>query len=196
MAALVIWGFDRLARLARILYFNFRWSNSTRSMERSQATFRALPGNMLEVSVNMARDWDFVPGQYCFIHLPSGHRCKLSAWRVCMDLTTRADLQSHPFTIMSYERVNDSNSSITPDLTKSDAKSSPNDYNEKSGRTEDNPDLCQGPDERRLKMLIRPKKGITGALRGLCQTGEERAVLVEGPYGNHSLPLACYDNVR
>lgn len=75
VAALVLWGLDRLARLVKISWFSFGWSK-TDGFQVSRGALRLLPGGFIEISVKMARDWTYVPGQYCFVHLPSGLRCK------------------------------------------------------------------------------------------------------------------------
>lgn len=99
-----------------------------------------------------------------------------------------ADLQSHPFTILSYD---------APSELSSRASSQEELKDEKALSSDRLPASAGASHERRLKMIVRPQKGITSTLAKLCDQHKEPVVLVEGPYGNpFNLPLMCYDNVR
>lgn len=72
-AVVALWGFDRLARLARLGYNNLGAGGTKTLVE-------ALPGNACRVTVTMARPWFFRPGQHAYLYFPG-----ISMW------------QSHPF---------------------------------------------------------------------------------------------------
>lgn len=85
LAAVVIWAADRLLRLAWMLRNNLKLTAKSGFVTTRAQTREIAPG-LFEISVQLARDWTFLPGQYCFIHLPSGW-----SWP-----------QSHPFSIFDY----------------------------------------------------------------------------------------------
>lgn len=96
------------------------------------------------------------------------------------DGSLRADMQSHPFTVLSY----DSSAFPTEDEKSIDSPS------EKMTEAVNSP-------ERSVKMVIRPQKGITSTLMRNNEERKNVKVFVEGPYGApFSLPTNCYDNVR
>jgi hypothetical protein len=72
-AVVTVWGLERAARFLRLAYNNIG-SGGTKTL------VEALPGNACRVTVNMARPWNFKPGQHAYLYLPS-----VSYW------------QSHPF---------------------------------------------------------------------------------------------------
>ncbi|KAK4252392.1 ferric reductase like transmembrane component-domain-containing protein [Corynascus novoguineensis] len=74
-AVVVLWVFDRLARLVRVGYRNIGAGGTKTLVE-------ALPGGACRVTVTMARPWDFKPGQHAYLYMPT-----ISFW------------QSHPFTV-------------------------------------------------------------------------------------------------
>jgi len=74
-AVVVVWVFDRAARLLRVAYRNIGAGGTKTLVE-------ALPGNACRVTVTMARPWGFKPGQHAYLYMPS-----IGFW------------QSHPFTV-------------------------------------------------------------------------------------------------
>ncbi|RPA75744.1 hypothetical protein BJ508DRAFT_17130 [Ascobolus immersus RN42] len=75
-AAIGIWIFDRGMRVAKILYRNC-------GKQFTVATFEALPGEAVRVSIEMPRPWDFKPGQHAYVYIP-----RLGYWT------------SHPFSVV------------------------------------------------------------------------------------------------
>ena len=75
IATIILWGFDRLARVLRVVYYQLG-SGGTRTL------VEALPDNACRVTVTMARPWTFRPGQHAYLYVPG-----ISFW------------QSHPFTV-------------------------------------------------------------------------------------------------
>ncbi|KAK4234797.1 ferric reductase like transmembrane component-domain-containing protein [Achaetomium macrosporum] len=74
-AVVVLWVFDRAARLLRIGYRNLGAGGTKTLVE-------ALPGGACRVTVTMARPWKFKPGQHAYLYMPT-----IGFW------------QSHPFTV-------------------------------------------------------------------------------------------------
>ncbi|PYH41643.1 ferric reductase family protein [Aspergillus saccharolyticus JOP 1030-1] len=75
LVTLILWGFDRAARLFIIIWRNV-------GKQRTTATVELLPGDVARVSVALARPWTFKAGQYMYLYLPS-----LGLWT------------SHPFSV-------------------------------------------------------------------------------------------------
>ncbi|PWY75102.1 ferric-chelate reductase [Aspergillus heteromorphus CBS 117.55] len=75
LVTLVLWGSDRIARIASIIWRNL-------GKQRTTATVELLPGDVARVNVSLARPWSFKPGQYMYLYLPS-----LGLWT------------SHPFSV-------------------------------------------------------------------------------------------------
>ncbi|KAH8880743.1 hypothetical protein GQ53DRAFT_523797 [Thozetella sp. PMI_491] len=72
---IVLWIFDRAARLIRLGWHNVGAGGTKTLVE-------ALPGGACRVTVTMARPWNFKPGQHAYLYMPS-----VSYW------------QSHPFSV-------------------------------------------------------------------------------------------------
>ena len=74
-AVVVLWVFDRAARVLRLAYRNLGAGGTKTLVE-------ALPGGACRVTVTMARPWEFKPGQHAYLYMPT-----IGFW------------QSHPFTV-------------------------------------------------------------------------------------------------
>ncbi|KAK4106410.1 hypothetical protein N658DRAFT_414668 [Parathielavia hyrcaniae] len=72
---IVLWAFDRAARLLRVGYRNIGAGGTKTLVE-------ALPGGACRVTVTMARPWNFKAGQHAYLYMPT-----IGFW------------QSHPFTV-------------------------------------------------------------------------------------------------
>jgi predicted ferric reductase len=77
IAIMALWSYDRIFRLARILYRNF---NLRRGL--TTVTVEALPGEACRVTFDLRRPWTDRPGCHVYAYLPS-----ISLW------------MSHPFSI-------------------------------------------------------------------------------------------------
>lgn len=74
-AVIVLWAFDRVARILRVGYYQLGAGGTKTLVE-------ALPGNACRVTVTMARPWTLRPGQHAYLYMPA-----ISYW------------QSHPFSV-------------------------------------------------------------------------------------------------
>ncbi|MCJ1475578.1 hypothetical protein MMC13_004241 [Lambiella insularis] len=61
-----LWCYDRLARLARLLYRNFSFRKGV-----SKVTVEALPGEACRVTFYLPRPWSYNPGMHAYLYLPS-----------------------------------------------------------------------------------------------------------------------------
>lgn len=80
-AVVALWAVDRLARVLRVMYHNVGQGGTKTLVE-------ALPGNACRVTVTMARNWNFKPGQHAYLYFPS-----IGLW------------QSHPFSVAWSEEA-------------------------------------------------------------------------------------------
>jgi predicted ferric reductase len=84
--AISVWCADRFGRFLRLMYYNVGRS-------RTRTVVEALPGNAVRVTMTVARNWPFRPGQHAYLYMPG-----ISLW------------QSHPFSVAWYQGVDDVNS--------------------------------------------------------------------------------------
>ena len=93
-AAIALWSFDRLIRLARIILLNISWSGGrlarTGKFEIVQGT------NAIKTHINVGYNFTFRPGQYIYVYFP-----RFNFW------------ESHPFTIAEHELVDGHQPRIT-----------------------------------------------------------------------------------
>jgi hypothetical protein len=83
IVAIAIWGVERFIRIWRIVYRNIGRGGT-------KALVEALPGNAVRVTVDLARPWNFKPGQHAYLYIPS-----IGLWT------------SHPFSVAwSHEAEN------------------------------------------------------------------------------------------
>ena len=74
LAAVCIWGFDRLVRFIRIVWYNLKLTKT--GLTTSRASVYAHESGFMQIDVRLARDWTFVPGQYVYISFGGSHRCE------------------------------------------------------------------------------------------------------------------------
>jgi hypothetical protein len=81
--AIAVWAAERATRVMKVMYRNVGKGGS-------KALVEALPGNACRVTIDMARPWDFKPGQHAYLYMPA-----LGLWT------------SHPFSVAWSEVVED-----------------------------------------------------------------------------------------
>lgn len=64
IGAVAIWGLERLTRIGRVIFRNVGKGGT-------KACIEALPGNAVRITVDLARPWDFIPGQHAYLYIPS-----------------------------------------------------------------------------------------------------------------------------
>lgn len=91
LIAFSFWVIDRLLRVVALAWRNIAL-RSLCSGRVSHANVRQIAPDLYELSISLVRHWQFVEGQYVFLHLPGGFN-----W-----------LQSHPFSILDYSNADSS----------------------------------------------------------------------------------------
>lgn len=186
--AFAFWSADRLARLARVAFYN-RLGGSTAIVE-------ALPDcDIMQVSVFPRVTWGFGPGQHSFLYVPELGKF----W------------ESHPFSIAGWNR----DGQLPPTASTSASLS---DSAEKGEKVKDSgivslatdPDLqlnstvlkrqatlsrqTQIQDRASIQFLIRAHSGMTSTLQRRLLSSPSRStmeisVFTEGPYAGHRATL-------
>ncbi|OBT83462.1 hypothetical protein VE02_07415 [Pseudogymnoascus sp. 03VT05] len=181
--AFAFWAADRLARLARVAYYN-RISGST-------AIIEAIPGcDIMEVTIFPRAAWDFGPGQHSFIYLAGlgkfweSHPFSIAGWRGQTSPTT-ASASNHPSSPITRSdratREEDAKDSgvISLGLQPNSTTTLPETH-------------VQG--KAYIRFLIRAHSGMTSTLQGRLLSSPSRAsletsVYTEGPYAGHKATL-------
>lgn len=175
---LVIWIFDRLLRLGRMLAFNRNPFNTKATVSYDTSS------NLVRMEVDCSKNWMTPkPGTYYYIH-------------VLDDLLYA--LQSHPFTL-AYISSDINTSSATP---LSPISSRPPPYRSTSSLSNESSEsdalLPLSPASgatSNLVFLIRPYDGFTSRLKSHCLLHPKKLrVLIDGPYG-HTEPLHTFPNI-
>ena len=170
--AVIFWGLERGARLARIAYLNHAWRTASTSV-----LIEALPAGACRVTFSLPRNIKIKPGSHVFIYLP-----KIS-W-MC----------SHPFSVAWTD------TSSEP-LTGCEASSSLRVEAQSPSELEKlalGPDYIVGNTPTTLSLIVSARSGMTKKMYDLASHSSESAVTmkgwVEGPYGGH-LCLSSYGTV-
>ncbi|KAK4149021.1 fcd1ed96-f99e-4d28-9e70-49d2afc1fed5 [Chaetomidium leptoderma] len=167
------WAADRLARLARVAYYN--------PLGGSKALVEAIPGcDIMQVTVFPRATWGFGPAQHSFLYL--GGLGKF--W------------ESHPFSVAAWNTGSRQPTSAAP------VSAPPSDGEEKgvnvSMRAQPEDEIHDGPPS--IRFLVRAHSGMTSRLRRRLQAASavELSVYTEGPYAGHRAtihPLFAADTI-
>ncbi|KAJ4363678.1 hypothetical protein N0V83_009974 [Neocucurbitaria cava] len=175
---LVIWIFDRLLRLGRILAFNRNPLNTKATVSYDANS------KLVRMDIDGSKNWITPkPGTYYYIHV--------------LDDVLYA-LQSHPFTL-AYVSSKTSASSSTP-LSPIGSRPPPHRSSSSLSNESSESDALLPPSAvshspSNLVFLIRPYDGFTSRLKNLCLLRPKKLrVLIDGPYG-HSEPLYTFPNI-
>lgn len=195
--AFAFWSADRLARLARVAYYN-RLGNSTAIVE-------VIPDcNIMQITVFPRVAWNFGPGQHTFLYFPSLGKF----W------------ESHPFSIAGWKRrgqstfgasafISDSESNMKEESGKGFgvATAVPGLYSEPNSLAKKQqavlPHQSHIQDCTSIQFLTRVHSGMTSTLHrrlssSLSRSRIETSVYIEGPYAGHRAtlqPLLVADTV-
>lgn len=193
-ACVAIWAFDRLLRIARVMFLN-KLGRRTMAL----ATYD-LEGHVVRLEVQPTINIRPQPGTYYYIYVLSGLRF----------------YESHPFTLSSWQ-VGSQQMASLPDIpatpTSETSSSSSLAQDEKKGATSRVTPSFESPsttsthlttsNKPTLSFLIRPVAGFTRRLRTLAlrgsaknttQTSSTVSILIEGPYGT-AAPVNTFDHV-
>jgi predicted ferric reductase len=175
--AFAFWGFDRLMRFVRLVYFNCFGSPI--------AVVKQIPHtDIIQMTITLKRAWKIRPGQHSFLYVPLLGK----PW------------ENHPFTIASWSSPGfDGN---TPTV----AETSAGKEAEVHGMEIDSSSSSQYSHEtlqpNQLICLMRARKGMTASLLSKLRRSEASSlpisILTEGLYGGHRatlLPLKTADTI-
>ncbi|GME25800.1 fre family ferric-chelate reductase [Neofusicoccum parvum] len=185
-----IWSFDRLLRIARILYCNFRVSFSAKGAIScaQSATVRYEPSSdVIRITIQHRSSLNPGPGQYYHLYQP---------------FVLRGWWENHPFSLGAYTTPSQpvpapsANEAISAPPTAAEAskeaKAASSSITSSSGSS------ASPAAAATFTFWIRPYDGWTRRLRDACLAAPSRTtsprLLVEGPYG-HAQPLHAFDTV-
>ncbi|KAK2609498.1 hypothetical protein N8I77_002995 [Diaporthe amygdali] len=171
--AFAFWGFDRVARVARIVYLN--------RLGDSKAVVEAIPNsNIIQITVFPRVGWNFGPGQHCFLYFPGLEK----VW------------ENHPFSVAAWRRKGQPLPVVAtrPNSKEGDVKET---SNVTTVPQEPEVQECVA-----VRFLVRVHSGATAELQRRltsCSPGiMEMSVYTEGPYAGHKStlqPLLATDTV-
>ena len=158
--AFAVWGFDRAARVCRIVLCNWKLFLNSHPSPRLEI----LPGNeFVKITAYPSMPWNFKPGQHCFLYFP----------------TLGNPFQSHPFTIATWD-----NGDSTTIPSRLEAEVELDDLPSSGSPAKLNQSTSNRPS---ISFILRPEHGLTGKLhKQLLSNAKSRrlCLLIEGPYGN------------
>ncbi|KAI8343146.1 ferric reductase like transmembrane component-domain-containing protein [Chlamydoabsidia padenii] len=174
--SIFVWSFDRVARLARVIYYNIMLTTGQRWVRTVEADI--IPGTdciRFRVDADKVGLSHRTPGVFVYIYVPGVY-----FW------------QSHPFTIASWHQLSDNTLTIANKTnhygTMATTSNNNNNNNSKKSHRSNSGNT--------FDLLIRPQQGMTKklfhAVEKLGPDGGKMEVLIEGPYG-HTHPLLQYD---
>jgi predicted ferric reductase len=170
----VVWMFDRVLRLGRIVAFNQNPFNT-----KATVTYDA-SSNLVRMEVDGSNNWiPPMPGTYYYIHI--------------LDDLLYAH-QNHPFTLayLSSDLKDSASTPLLPGATR------PASHRTSSASSTESDALLRSRVSNtisNLVFLIRPYDGFTSRLKSHCLLHPKKLrVLIEGPYG-HTIPLHTYPNI-
>lgn len=174
----VFWSADRLARLARVAYYN--------RLGGSKALVEAIPdSDIMQVTVFPRATWGFGPGQHSFLYL--GGLGKF--W------------ESHPFSVAAWNPVGPGQQPLPTAAAPISAPPS-NSGDEKGVTLVHSQREVQEPPS--IRFLIRAHSGMTSSLRRRllaspsASAAVKLSVYTEGPYAGHRAtlhPLLAADTI-
>lgn len=208
--AFAFWGFERLSRMAIVVYRNMVGSTTT------QAVAELTPGGtFMKLTVYPSKNWTFKPGQHAFLYFPStgrfweNHPFSIAGWdtgsTTTLTHTSGTGTQQESGTVDHHKDIEkdlqittaplpDSNSTSSHPV--SHASSSHITHSPSStNHTHHHPALSSRPS---ITFLLRPMSGLTSSLhRDLSLTPTKPTYLpltLEGPYG-HAIDLSYADSI-
>jgi predicted ferric reductase len=198
--AFAIWGFERLSRMAIVVYRNMVGGTAT------QAVAELTPGGtFMKITVYPSRGWNFKPSQHAFLYFPStgrfweNHPFSIAGWDSgsTTSMSTSNTNVQHESGVVSHKDVEKdlqiSTAPLDSDSTSSQAASHslPSTH---TVRAQHHASLSRPS----ITFLIRPMKGLTSSVhRDLTLTPNELTYLsltLEGPYG-HAIDLSHADSI-
>lgn len=187
---MIIWVFDRVLRLIRVIYCNFHVHFRRAKLEYTNSVaFYDEASNVVRLEV---------------IPASSNHRPTASSHYYLYQPFRFRGWENHPFTLGSWTYTTDTeedefNSNLKStefvDVSQIPLLSSPDQERDENVLSKDSKTIIQKP---KLIFWIRPYDGWTRSLRDQCIASVDRTVrpkiFLEGPYGE-PFPIENYDSV-
>ncbi|KAI0635361.1 iron reductase [Trametes polyzona] len=151
----IVWGLDRVIRLARLVFYNHLYFGFSKSSGQLDASLELLSPHLVRLHLKRPPHFRWTPGQTAFLSMPA---------------VSKFPIESHPFTIASVDAryaLNDTRTGRSADAEKNGA--------------EDDADATLYWNE--LVFLVHVREGYTRRLADNAATGRKVKVLVDGPYG-------------
>ncbi|KAH6718239.1 ferric reductase like transmembrane component-domain-containing protein [Leptodontidium sp. MPI-SDFR-AT-0119] len=194
--AFAFWGFERLSRMAIIVYRNMVGGMAT------QAVAELMPGGtFMKITVFPSQSWTPRPGQHAFLFFPStgrfweNHPFSIAGWdngsTTTVSTNSKSNQESGVITTKDIEKdLQISAHPLDTDSTSSQALS----HTQPPSQTQ----ISKPFSRPSITFLIRPLKGLTSSMhRDLSLTPTEQTYLpltLEGPYG-HSANLSHAETI-
>ncbi|KAI8973096.1 iron reductase [Trametes punicea] len=151
----LIWGLDRVIRVARLVYYNHLYFGFSADAHRLDASVELLSPHFVRLHMRRPPHFRWTPGQTAFLMMPT---------------VSGIPLEAHPFTIASVDEryqlhgVKESSEAKEGEKMRTDSEET-------------------APYWKELVFLINVREGFTRRLAGIAEKGEKVKVLVDGPYG-------------
>lgn len=183
--AFAFWSFDRVARIARIAYYN--------RIGNSRATIEAIPGcDIVQLTV-FPRTWSFGPGQHTFVYFPGigkfweSHPFSVAGWK------TRGQTTSAPITRAAFPGSDEKEIQVKNSALHSVDSASPTASAAASQRAASS-HANQVQEHTSIQFLVRVHAGVTSTLRNRIAsspsgTRTEISAYTEGPHAGHRATL-------
>ncbi|PVH70598.1 hypothetical protein DL98DRAFT_661067 [Cadophora sp. DSE1049] len=206
--AFAFWGFERLSRMAIVVYRNMIGSTTTQAVAELTSG-----GTFMKLTVYPSKNWTFKPGQHAFLYFPStgrfweNHPFSIAGWDTGSTTSiTNSTPSTHQGsgTVEHHKDIEKDLQISTAPLPDSDSTSShPISHSQPSTthithsphHTHHHPALTPRPS---ITFLLRPMSGLTSSLhRDLSLTPTTPTYLpltLEGPYG-HAIDLSHADSI-
>ncbi|THW85353.1 hypothetical protein D6D18_07767, partial [Aureobasidium pullulans] len=167
--AFAFWGFDRLMRFFRLMFYNY-FGSPIAVVKRVPHT------DILEMIIFPKKAWNVRPGQHSFVYIPMLGK----PW------------ENHPFTIATWGTPESSRNTQTTSPASDHKEAQVHDTEIDSSSASQISHEARHPDQ--MVCLMRAKKGMTAAL--LEKLKKSRAsslpisIMTEGLYGGHRTALS------
>ncbi|KAI0777451.1 iron reductase [Trametes elegans] len=153
----IIWGLDRVLRLARLVYYNHLYFGLSPASKKLDASLELLSPHLVRLHLQRPPHFRWTPGQTAFLMMPS---------------VAGFPLEAHPFTIAS---VDDADFQPSANRRGRDA--------EKDAAAAEAGGADPTPYWKELVFLINVREGFTRRLADIAERNGQVKVLVNGPYG-------------
>lgn len=181
ISVIVIWLFDRSARLLRLIYLNISLKDGA-----TKLTVQALPGEACRVTFHLPKRVRISPGSHIYAYIPS-----VSMW------------MSHPFSVAWVEPSNCVTSlhiSETISKNKNSTAAAKDPFLlEKQAVVDLDKYIADNQQPTTISLIVNARQGMTRKLYNSASASNTRTLhtagFIEGPYASRPLNIASYGTV-